>query len=203
MSSPVCNTAIVSDLIEGSSPSFLRSGLSKHMRQFLLRIASRLNRPNIMFDHEGTQPYLSRYYLLRGPRSKNGSHPFDDFGRPKSNIVRTKGWSLVLHHLHQSDSTSKLHNHGWNWGLSFVLAGGYSEEKLIGDKIVRRTVKPFSFNFIRPHEFHRVDLLEQDAWTLFLRGPRIKEWFYRDRVTQSEIKWDKHVKLAAVNGEGQ
>jgi len=202
MSNEVCSEGVFRGSSE-SPLSSLRSKFSEIIRRFLVGISTKLNRPNIMFDHEGNQPYLSRYYLLRGPRSKDGTHPFDDFGRPRKNIIRTNGWSLVLHHFHQSDSTSKLHNHGWTWGLSFVLVGGYSEEKLVAGTIVRRIVKPFSFNFIRPHDFHRVDLLEQDAWTLFLRGPRIKEWFYKDRFTQQEIKWDEHVKLAAANGEGK
>ena len=177
----------------------LRTVLSKGMRKILVKVAGKLNSPNVMFDHEGNKPYLSRYYLFRGPKSKDGTHPFDKFGRPKNNIVRTNGWSLVLHQFHQSDSTTKLHNHGWNWGLSFVLAGGYSEEKLVGDKVIRRTIKPFSFNFIRPQEFHRVDLLEKDAWTLFFRGPRLKEWFYKDRLTHETIKWDSHVKVARAS----
>ena len=174
----------------------LRVILSNLMRSIMIKVATKIRTPNVIFDHEGNEPYLSRYYLLRGPKSKDGSHPFDKFGRPKDNIIRTEGWSLVFHNFHKGDSTSMLHNHGWTWGLSFVLAGGYIEEKLVGNKVTRRTIKPFTFNFIRPNEFHRVDLLEQDAWTLFLRGPRLKEWFYKDRITHEVLNWDKHVKLA-------
>lgn len=181
----------------------MRSYLSNLMRKGLVWLSPRIPRPNIIFDHEGTGPYLSRFYLLRGPRSSDGSHPFDAYGRPKSNIVRTEGWSLVLHQFHQSDSTSLLHNHGWSWGLSFVLSGGYIEEKLINGEVIRRTVKPFSFNFIRPHEYHRVELIEKEAWTLFLRGPRLNEWFYKDRKSFATVKWNEHVKLGSpvvVNG---
>ena len=176
--------------------------LSNLIRRMLVKLSPKLNPPNIIFDHEGTTPYLSRYYLFRGPKSKDGSHPFDEFGRPKSNIVRTEGWSLVIHNFHQSDSTTKLHNHGWTWGLSFVLSGGYTEEKLVGDKVIRRTIKPFSFNVIRPNDFHRVDLIEKDAWTLFFRGPRLNEWFYKDRLTHEIVKWNQHVKLADAKANG-
>jgi len=173
----------------------IRAAISYLSSLVLVRVIPKLNSPNVIFDHEGKRPYLSRYYIFRGPRSKDGSHPFDEFGRPKANIVRTDGWSLVLHHFHQSDSTTQLHNHGWTWGLSLVLTGGYSEEKLVGDRVIRRTIKPFSFNFIRPQEFHRVDLLGKDAWTIFLRGPRKNEWFYKSRETFETIEWSKHVKL--------
>jgi hypothetical protein len=182
--------------------SSTRAALSNLIRRYLVWLSAKLRPPNVIFDHEGSQPYLSRYYLLRGPRSKDGSHPFDEYGRPKENIIRTNGWSLVLHHFHQSDSTTKLHNHGWTWGLSFVLVGGYSEEKLVGDQVIPRTIKPFSFNFIRPSEFHRVDLLEQDAWTIFIRGPRLKEWFYKDRTSHEIVKWNEHVKLASGQANG-
>ncbi len=177
----------------------VRGALSNLIRRILVKLSKRLNPPNVIHDHEGNSPYLSRYYLFRGPKSKDGSHPFDRFGRPKDNIIRSNNWSIVLHQFHQSDSTTKLHNHGWSGGLSFVLAGGHSEEKIIGDKIVRRIIKPFSFNFIRPNEFHRVDLLEQDAWTLFFRGPRLNEWFYKDRLTHDIVKWDSHVKVASAD----
>ncbi len=174
-----------------------RSLVSRLTRKALLRLSPRLKRPNVIFDHEGRRPYLSRYYLLRGPRTSDGRHPFDEYGRPLGNIVRSEGTSLVLHHFHQSDSTTKLHNHGWTWGLSLVLAGGYAEEKIAPDgRVIRRIVKPFSFNFIRPSEFHRVDLLEEDAWTIFLRGPRLKEWFYKDRATHEKVVWNQHVKMA-------
>ncbi len=153
----------------------LRTILSNLARKVLAPLSKKLNSPNVIFDHEGTKPYLSRYYLFRGPKSADGSHPFDEFGRPKKNIVRSDGWS---------------------WGLSFVLAGGYSEEKLVGSEVIRRKVKPFSINFIRPHEFHRVDLLEKDCWTFFFRGPRLNEWFYKDRLTHEKIQWNQHVKLA-------
>ena len=180
----------------------IRKNLANLLRKILVTLSKKLNPPNVIYDHEGISPYLSRYYLLRGPQSSDGSRPFDEFGRPKKNIIRTNGWSLVLHNFHQSDSTTKLHNHGWSWGLSFVLSGGYSEEKLVGSKVIRRTIKPFSINFIRPNEFHRVDLLEKDAWTIFLRGPRLNEWFYKDRETHQKINWDKHVKLATAKAEG-
>lgn len=173
----------------------LRKSLANLSKKIVLWLVPKLQAPNIIFDHEGTVPYLSRYYLWRGPHSVDGSHPFDQYGRPKSNIVRTDGISLVLHHFHRSDSTTKLHNHGWSWGLSLILTGGYVEEKLVGNKVTRRKLKPFSLNFIRPSEFHRVELLENDAWTLFLRGPRLKEWFYKDRYTHETLKWDAHVKL--------
>jgi hypothetical protein len=54
------------------------------------------------------KPYLTRCYL---------------FGKDRA-------WgNIYLHHFHSSDQGDELHNHPWT-GLSFVLAGGYSEERV-------------------------------------------------------------------------
>ena len=128
----VQNTETISSSPKTASLALsVRSVLSSISRKVLEFVVKFIKKPNIIYDHLGTAPYLSRYYLLRGPKSADGTHPFDHFGRPKDNIVRTEGWSLVLHKFHQSDSTTLIHNHGWTWGLSFVLAGGYFEEKVV------------------------------------------------------------------------
>jgi hypothetical protein len=33
-----------------------------------------------------------------------------------------------------------------------------------------------------------------------LRGPRLNEWFYKDRTSYEVVKWNEHVKLAKANG---
>jgi hypothetical protein len=57
----------------------------------------------------GGKPYLTRCYL---------------FGKD-----RTWG-NIYLHHFHASDQGLELHNHPWEWGYSFVLSGGYLEERI-------------------------------------------------------------------------
>ena len=43
---------------------------------------------------------------------------------------------------------------------------------------------------IHDHDtFHRVDLLEDDAWSLFLVGPKTKSWGFWDRVTGQYTEW--------------
>lgn len=56
------------------------------------------------------KPYLTRCYLL---------------GRD------WKWGNIYLHHFHSSDQGDELHNHPWSWGLSLVLSGGYSEERIV------------------------------------------------------------------------
>lgn len=110
-------------------------------------------------------PYLRRFYLA---------------GTPKS-------WGLFLHNFVRSDAAEEgLHDHPFDWSISFVLVAGYWELRLVDRaklpmSTIRRRVRPFTLNFIRGTDFHRVMLPrsldgELQAWTLFLHGPRTKGW---------------------------
>lgn len=133
--------------------------------------------PSITIPKLDGSPYLTRYFLLLKDRV---------FG------------NLFLHHFHSSDMdydsdgeggiTYLLHNHPFKWSVSFVLSGGYTEERRDQYGLVyTRIVKPFTFNFISDKVFHRVQLLDEKkgAWTLFLTGSRKnKSWGFWNRKTK-------------------
>jgi hypothetical protein len=155
-----------------------------------LKVLLENTQPRIILDGRGEHPYLSRYYLFGGPHMKDGSSPFDVYGNPYPNAIWPEGWGLYIHRFHQSDIDQELHNHPWNWALSFVIAGGYIEERRNEfDQVTQRGVKPLSFNFIRSTDFHRVDLVEDDCWTLFLTGPKARSWGFWDRTTKVYTPW--------------
>jgi len=109
-----------------------------------------------------------------------------------SKYVETKAkprWGLYLHCFHRSDDDGALHNHPWRWAVSLVLKGGYSEERRVGDMVVRRRVEPWTINFLTHDTFHRVDLVRGDAWTLFLVGPVVQSWGFWDRDTKKYTPW--------------
>jgi hypothetical protein len=139
------------------------------MRSFLVWLESKLPKTTITINGK---PYLTRCYL---------------FGKDRA-------WgNIYLHHFHSSDQGDELHNHPWAWGLSFVLAGGYVEERAsnpwtweahdpnkpynpleiddgwcCGQKpcpvhIEKRDIKPGRLNLITPRIFHRVDLKDEAA----------------------------------------
>jgi hypothetical protein len=145
--------------------------------------------PRVIMDGLGKSPYLSRYYVVGAPKMPDGSSPFDKFGNPKREAVWKDGWGLYIHRFHRSDVDREAHNHPWAWALSFIIAGGYREERRYGNEMRTREVKPLSFNFIRSTDFHRVDLIEHDAWTLFLVGPKTKTWGFWDRNTGRYTPW--------------
>jgi len=146
------------------------------------------------------KPYLTRCYL---------------FGKDRA-------WgNIYLHHFHSSDQGDELHNHPWAWGLSFVLAGGYVEERAsdpvtwemqpykspFGDSYIKeigmpgspvyiekRDIRPGSFNLITPKIFHRVDLRDEEAgaWSIFFTGGRTKSWGFLNRHTSEFTDFRKN-----------
>lgn len=155
------------------------------MRRLLEWISRRLPEPRVIFDREGGSPYLSRYYLIGRRRTEDAIGPL----RGVESVFDRLPFNLFLHHFHRSDDDGALHSHPWSWAVALVLAGGYQEERRVGDEVVRRTVRPLTLNFIHDDDFHRVDLLEQDAWSLFLVGPKTDTWYLWDRDRKARSHW--------------
>lgn len=86
---------------------------------------------------------------------------------------------IYLHRFFQGDQDRELHNHPWLWSFSFILTGGYIEERRQRDgSVTFKTRKPFRFNLMSGNTFHRVGLVnkESGAWTLFCSGAEVKDW---------------------------
>lgn len=131
------------------------------MNKLLYKISGLL--PCKIIKGENGQPYLERYMVARW--GKNGEH------------------TLFLHRFLDSDSDKGIHDHPWD-SKSFIVAGGYEEERLIiengKEKVIKRNILPFSFNVIKKDDFHRIVLKKKvPAWTLFYHGPRVKEWGFQ------------------------
>lgn len=90
---------------------------------------------------------------------------------------RGEGCATFLHQFLRDDDNRALHDHPWH-SVSIILSGGYIDHtpdgaflRSAGDVLMRE-----------PLSRHRVELLraENDApvvsWTLFLVGPRVREW---------------------------
>ena len=167
----------------------IRSLLSSLARRALKRLTE--NWPaRLIYGGDAESIYLSRWYVIGSPTMSDGSSPFDRFGNPKVQAIwpnRTLG--LYVHRFHRSDVDRELHNHPWSWALSLVLAGGYREERRFGSRVVSRVVPPLSLNWIGGNDYHRVDLIEEDAWSLFLVGPKVSSWSFWDRRTGKVTPW--------------
>lgn len=119
-------------------------------------------------------PYLERYYILHSDRFK---------------------WipGIYLHKFISSDEDPELHDHPWCTSLSFILTGGYREERRVGENVVTYNVLPGHFNMIKKSTFHRIDLLDKYAWTLFCSGNREQDWGFWNRDTKEYASWREHI----------
>jgi hypothetical protein len=148
-----------------------------------------LPKPRVIYDRDGFSPYLSRWYLV-------GRQPaLDAFGNPihEKDTGGGESWKVFLHRFHRSDDDADPHNHPWRWSLSLVLAGGYLEWRLEDGRMRPRVVMPGNLNLIRANDYHRVELLQEDAWTLFIAGPKLQSWGFFDLLQGVHVPWRQYI----------
>jgi len=98
-------------------------------------------------------------------------------------IPRNRFFNIYLHKFLRDDDDRALHDHPWV-SCSIVLSGGYTEYLKGGKKKWR---VPFNIIFRRAVTAHRIRLFREidsftgkmrptTAWTLFITGPKIREW---------------------------
>jgi hypothetical protein len=94
-------------------------------------------------------------------------------------IPRNHWCNIYLHNFLHSDDDRALHDHMYH-NVSVLLSGSYREHFLDGWIAIRKPWRPWAFwrlTFRRPATAHRVELIDDHpVWTLFLTGPRIREW---------------------------
>lgn len=147
------------------------------VKKSLEQFASRLPRRLITRDgkikkggvHLDGTPYLYRTYL------EGESPPADEQS------------GLLLHKFVASDQPGELHSHPWHWSISFILAGSYKEirarplgapaaKKITLSDKRERVFASGDSNWISHDDYHRVEILTPEVWTLFLHGPRRHGW---------------------------
>lgn len=100
-------------------------------------------------------------------------------------IPRNRFFNIYLHNIKRSDRGLSLHDHPW-WSMSIILRGAY-REILVGSSKIRRAG---SFILRRPETFHRLEAIDWgDIWTLFITGPRIREWGFMS--PNGWVRWDR------------
>lgn len=107
-------------------------------------------------------------------------------------LFRVGAVKVRLHQFHRGDEDDALHSHPWRWALSLMLVGGYIEERMTR----KHRVRPGAVNFIRDSDFHRVDLVDGEAWSLFVTGPKTGTWYFWDKKLPGLWQWRTYLSLS-------
>lgn len=102
------------------------------------------------------RPYLTRIYLTPSTGA---------LGR----WWRARFRGRFLHCFHMSDPDG-LHNHPWRDARSLILRGAYCEERR--GYWTTRIFWPGMTNVLNENDWHRVDLMSDEVWTLFSPGAK-------------------------------
>jgi hypothetical protein len=130
------------------------------------------NRPADFIIGGAERPYLFRWFV----------------------IPRNRWFNIYLHKIVRSDDDRALHDHPWV-NCSIVLKGGYIE--VTDRKGIWRG--PGSVVFRTAKARHRLALhfAVPVCWTLFITGPRIREWGFQ--CPQGWVHWKDFT--GGANGE--
>lgn len=127
---------------------------------FFLKLLDKMGRKRIIYDREGGEPYLERYYILFKERTW---FPFNVF----------------IHKFLKSDH-SDVHDHPWSY-FTWIIKGGYFEWSPEPDgRILREWFGRWHWRFRKATSKHRIELQEGiTPWTLFIAFKHKREWgFY-------------------------
>lgn len=87
-------------------------------------------------------------------------------------IPRNPVFNIYLHLFLRSDDDRALHDHPWA-NCSILLEGQYREHTTEGFK----DFKAGDWKFRRSGKMaHRIELTHGSCWTVFITGPRLREW---------------------------
>jgi hypothetical protein len=161
--------------------------------------------PKRTITRDDGKPYLERWYLC----GEAGGLKYFPEGQTTMRWWQkalTRLPCVYLHRFVASDDDEELHNHPWE-ATSLILAGGYLEERrvdILPEKVVYlkhprgRTIMqdftPGMLNYIFADTFHKVTLIEADAWTLIVCGKKVGTWGFWSPVTGTFLHWKEHMR---------
>lgn len=104
-------------------------------------------------------------------------------------LGKALGLTFYLHRFVAQDGERNVHDHPWAHSLSWVIAGGYIEERMKwlcsqdGWVSEHKHRKRFRFNHIKGGTFHKIISALLETWTLFIHTKRVKGWGFLERNT--------------------
>lgn len=118
-------------------------------------------------------------------------------------IPRNRCFNVYLHQFRRSDDDRALHDHPWA-NCSILLRGSYTEHTIAAGGINRREV--LGVGAIRARWSgriaHRVELHDGPCWTLFITGPRYRQWGFHC-PEQGWIHWERFTAPEDIGSVGK
>lgn len=92
-------------------------------------------------------------------------------------IPRNRFFNVYLHRFLRSDDDRALHDHPW-CNVSILLQGTYLEHTIAAGGVASARQLKAGDVRVRPRGTfaHRIELTDGPCWTLFITGPRYREW---------------------------
>jgi len=148
-----------------------------------------------MFEKEtiikNSKKYLERWRILGYLKGHEPSDHYEGNEEVKSRLP----FRLFLHRFHQPDQDAALHSHPWQFFVSFILWGGYSELRYGGEKVLHlKRYRAPSFNFVRKHEYHKVIYVKPGTITLVFSYGKGRDWGFL--VDGRHVPWKEYLKIA-------
>lgn len=106
-------------------------------------------------------------------------------------IPRNPFFNVYLHRFMRSDDDRALHDHPWS-NLSILLRGTYTEHTIAPGGInVRHERRAGQWKLRLLGTFaHRIELTHGECWTLFITGPRYRQWGFHCQ-SAGWVPWQK------------
>lgn len=144
-------------------------------------IERRTRRPPDFVVGGNDRPYLQRWWM----------------------IPRNPVFNIYLHRFLRSDDDRALHDHPW-CSMSILLRGSYVEHTIDAGGIHRRQRLVAGDRRVRlSGKFaHRIELDAGECWTLFVTGPRYRDWGFHC-PEQGWIHWKRFVATDDPGGVGK
>lgn len=103
-------------------------------------------------------------------------------------LPRNRWFNVYLHRFGRSDDDRALHDHPWLFNVSVVLAGELDEHTVAAGGVGRvDALRAGSVRWRWGAAPHRLELRSVHAWTLFVTGPRLREWGFH--CPRGWVRW--------------
>jgi hypothetical protein len=149
-------------------------------------------------------PRLKRLAEARGPDFIIGSEA-DPYMLRWYLIPRNRWLNVYLHHILRDDEDRALHDHPWA-SMSLCLHGEVGEVYGDWDGQCTRVARAGSLVYRSSRFAHRLFLPDGPAWTIFITGPRIREWGFwcpRESPAGGWRHWKEFTAFREVGEDGK